>query len=128
MRRCWETAGRLIWKCPAIVLTERSASRRRSSIRRRAGWLIAPKTSGSRLAVTTMSPVYVRKYLRVKHELDLIVVLDVRVPQVTLRDKPRSGCGGFAGSNAWSCGERRWSDCSCNDIPWRGPAIRIEFA
>src|SRR6516165_3587466 len=54
MRRCWETAGRLIWKCPAIVLTELSASKRRSSIRRRAGWLIAPKTSGSRSGVTTM--------------------------------------------------------------------------
>jgi hypothetical protein len=32
-------AGRLIWKCPAIVLPERSASTRRSSIRERVGWL-----------------------------------------------------------------------------------------
>ena len=88
MRRCWETAGRLISKCPAIVLTERSASRRRSSIRRRAGWLIAPKTSGLRSGVTTMLSIYVRKHLRVKSEVGL-VVLDARVHQESLHDSPR---------------------------------------
>src|SRR5437016_867675 len=93
MRRCWETAGRLIWKCPAIVLTERSASTRRSSIRRRAGWLIAPKTSGSRSGDTTMLSIYVRKYLRVKSEVGL-VVWDARVHQVGPHDSPRRGCVG----------------------------------
>src|SRR5579859_5442764 len=80
MRRCCETAGRLIWKCPAIVLTERSAPTRRSSIRRRAGWLIAPKTSGLRSRVTTMLPIYVSKHLRVKSAVGLIV-LDGPGPQ-----------------------------------------------
>ena len=50
--------GRLIWKCPASALTERAVSMRRSSIRRRAGWLVAAKTSGSRLGITTMQPIY----------------------------------------------------------------------
>src|SRR5258708_3590241 len=40
------------------------ASTRRSSIRRRAGWPIAPKTSGSRLGVSTMLSIYVSKHLR----------------------------------------------------------------
>src|SRR6516165_8777285 len=96
MRRCWETAGRLIWNCPASVLTERSASRRRSSIRRRAGWLIAPKTSGSRSGVTTILPIYVSKHLRVKSEVGL-VVLDAPVHQVSPHDTPRSGSVGAPG-------------------------------
>lgn len=58
--------GRLIWKCAASALAERAVSMRRSSIRRRAGWLIAAKTSGSRLGITTMQPIYVSDCLRVK--------------------------------------------------------------
>src|SRR5712692_6309291 len=90
MRRCWETAGRLIWKCPAIVLTERSASTRRSSIRRRAGWLIAPKTSGSRLGVTTMLPIYVSKHLLVNSELGLCRLWtrgSIKYPRMTHRQE-----------------------------------------
>src|SRR5258708_3787635 len=95
MRRCWETAGRLIWKCPAIVLTERSASTRRSSIRRRAGWLIAPKTFGSRSAVTAMLPIYVRKHLRVKADAGLVVV-DAR-----LAPGPHFSPTGYAANDAF---------------------------
>jgi len=59
-------AGRLIWKCPASVLTERAVSMRWSSIRRRAGWLITAKTSGWRLGITTTQPISVSDCLRVK--------------------------------------------------------------
>src|SRR3954469_25527565 len=55
MRRCWDTPGRVILKCPAIAFTERSACASRSRICRRAGWLMARNTCCSRL-MATMRP------------------------------------------------------------------------